>query len=179
MNVHYRKLPDISYLRNLPEWVYGFISLFSCAKPIDNISYGGEPFLRHRKGAGQEPFRSNVDVEWRHRKRWKFPKLNITFFYFSEIYFLTNKTPVCITFLSFSGHPFFCKGEVIHSCSRLVLVTQSGSGNKSHWLDFIGGFSSCLSEKHFAIGPTKPNVRYLHTFPQVPQEPEMIQSVVK
>jgi hypothetical protein len=43
MNVHCRKLPVISFLLNLPEWVCGYFSRFSCAKQFDNIS-SGEPF---------------------------------------------------------------------------------------------------------------------------------------
>jgi hypothetical protein len=40
--------------------------------------------------------------------------------------------------------PFLFRGEkVIRSCAHLMLVTQSGSGNKSHRLDFLGDFRSC------------------------------------
>jgi hypothetical protein len=35
------------------------------------------------------------------------------------------------------------KEKVIRSCAHLMLVTQSGSGNKSHRLDFLGDFRSC------------------------------------
>jgi hypothetical protein len=43
----------------------------------------------------------------------------------------------------FLGPLFFCKDKVIHSCTHLMLITQSGSGNKSHKLDFLGDFRSC------------------------------------
>jgi hypothetical protein len=38
---------------------------------------------------------------------------------------------------------FFRKKQVIRSCAYLMLVTQLGSGNKSHRLDFLGDFCSC------------------------------------
>jgi hypothetical protein len=37
---------------------------------------------------------------------------------------------------------FFAK-KVIRSCAHLMLVTQSGFGNKSHRLDFLWDFRSC------------------------------------
>jgi hypothetical protein len=43
----------------------------------------------------------------------------------------------------FIGPFLFRKEKVIRSCSHLMLVTQSGSGNKSHWLDFLRDFRSC------------------------------------
>jgi hypothetical protein len=46
------------------------------------------------------------------------------------------------TFRAFSGY-FFRKEKVIRSCAHLMLVTQSGSGNKSHRLDCLGNFRSC------------------------------------
>jgi hypothetical protein len=40
--------------------------------------------------------------------------------------------------------PFlFRKEKAIRSCAQLMLVTQSGSGNKSLRLDFLGDFRSC------------------------------------
>jgi hypothetical protein len=33
--------------------------------------------------------------------------------------------------------------DSLYSCAHLMLVTQSGSGNKSHLLDFLGDFRSC------------------------------------
>jgi hypothetical protein len=43
-----------------------------------------------------------------------------------------------------SLEPFvFRKEKVIRSCAHLMLVTQSGFGNKSHRLDFLGDFRSC------------------------------------
>jgi hypothetical protein len=43
----------------------------------------------------------------------------------------------------------FRKEKVIRSCAHLVVVTQSGSGNKSHRLDFLGDFRSySLPEKN-------------------------------
>jgi hypothetical protein len=33
--------------------------------------------------------------------------------------------------------------EVIHTCAYVMLVTQLGSGNKSHQLDFLMDFHSC------------------------------------
>jgi hypothetical protein len=38
---------------------------------------------------------------------------------------------------------FFCKGKVICSCTHLVLATVR-LRNKSHWLDFLRDFRSCL-----------------------------------
>jgi hypothetical protein len=38
---------------------------------------------------------------------------------------------------------FFLKEQFIRSCAHLMLVTQSGSGNKFHQLDFLGDFSRC------------------------------------
>jgi hypothetical protein len=49
-SVHCRKLPGISFLLYLPEWVEEYISRFSCAKQIDNIS-SGEPFPWHRNSS--------------------------------------------------------------------------------------------------------------------------------
>jgi hypothetical protein len=43
----------------------------------------------------------------------------------------------------FLGPFFFRKEKVIRSCTHLMLVIQSGSGNKSHGLGFIGDFRSC------------------------------------
>jgi hypothetical protein len=37
----------------------------------------------------------------------------------------------------------FCKEKVIRSCAHLMLVTQSGSGNKFHQLHFLVSFRSC------------------------------------
>jgi hypothetical protein len=48
------------------------------------------------------------------------------------------------TFRAFWGHSFFFhEDKVISSCAQLMLVTQSGSGNKSHRLDLLGDFRSC------------------------------------
>jgi hypothetical protein len=43
-SVHCQTLPGISFLLNLPEWVWGYISRFPCAKQISSVS-SGEPFL--------------------------------------------------------------------------------------------------------------------------------------
>jgi hypothetical protein len=43
----------------------------------------------------------------------------------------------------FLGPFFFRKYKVLRSCTHLTLVTQSGSGNKSHRLDFLGDCRSC------------------------------------
>jgi hypothetical protein len=48
------------------------------------------------------------------------------------------------TFRALSGHSFFRKEKIIRSCAHLMLVTQSGSANKSHRLDFLRDFRSCL-----------------------------------
>lgn len=37
----------------------------------------------------------------------------------------------------------FSKESVIRGCAHLMLVTLSGSGKKSHLLDFLGDFRSC------------------------------------
>jgi hypothetical protein len=47
------------------------------------------------------------------------------------------------TFQAFSDHSFFYKEKVICSCAHLMLVTQLGSRNKSHRLDFLRDFRSC------------------------------------
>jgi hypothetical protein len=44
----------------------------------------------------------------------------------------------------FLGPFFLCRQKVIRSCAHLMLVTQSGSGNKSHRLDFLSDFRNCL-----------------------------------
>jgi hypothetical protein len=64
------------------------------------------------------------------------------------------------TFRAFSGHSFFRKENAIRSCAHLMLVTQSGSGNKSHRLNFLGDFRSC------PLPPYKLDIRYLCTVPQ-------------
>jgi hypothetical protein len=38
---------------------------------------------------------------------------------------------------------FFHKEKVVRTCAHLMLVTLSGSGNKSHRLDFLGDFRCC------------------------------------
>jgi hypothetical protein len=53
----------------------------------------------------------------------------------------SNQT-LCRTFRAFLGHYFFRKGKPSRICAHLVLVTQSGSGHKSHRLDFLAGFRS-------------------------------------
>jgi hypothetical protein len=52
----------------------------------------------------------------------------------------TNKT-LYRTFRAFSGHYFLAMKKVF--LAALMLVTQSGSGNKSHQQDFLGDFRSC------------------------------------
>jgi hypothetical protein len=61
---HCRTLSDMSFLLNLPEWVYGHIFRFSSAKQIDTVT-SGEPFPWHRENAGQKTFWPTLDV-----KRW-------------------------------------------------------------------------------------------------------------
>jgi hypothetical protein len=93
-NFHCRTLPGISFLLNLPEWVYGYISRFSCAKQIDNIS-SGEPFPWHRNSSPRCTKREEKSECMYRWTRWTFPTLNITLFSdFNVIYFLTNITCV-------------------------------------------------------------------------------------
>jgi hypothetical protein len=49
----------------------------------------------------------------------------------------------------FLGPFFFRKEKVIRSCAQLMIVTQSGSGNKSNRLDFLGDFRSYTLPKIF------------------------------
>jgi hypothetical protein len=42
----------------------------------------------------------------------------------------------------FTGQLFCSKEEVTHSCAELILVTQLGTGSKSHHPDFLGDFRS-------------------------------------
>jgi hypothetical protein len=51
------------------------------------------------------------------------------------------------TFRAFWDQSFFAKIKVTRSFADLMLVTQSGSGNKSHRLDFLWDFRSCPSQK--------------------------------
>jgi hypothetical protein len=45
--------------------------------------------------------------------------------------------------LGLSRDILFHKEKVVRSCAHPMLVTQSGSGNKSHKLHFLGYFHSC------------------------------------
>jgi hypothetical protein len=68
---------------------------------------------------------------------------------------------------------FFRKQKVIRSCAHLMLVTQSGSGNKSHRLDFLGDICCVPSHKQFKITTYKLGIRYLCTVPQTPKKLKM------
>jgi hypothetical protein len=48
-----------------------------------------------------------------------------------------------IEYFGLSRAILFSQKEVVCSCAHRMLVTQSGSGNKSHRLDFLGDFRSC------------------------------------
>jgi hypothetical protein len=86
----------LAFRSYLPEWVYGYISRFSCAKNIDNIS-SRKQFPWHRNsssGCIKHEAKSECMHHW---TRWTFPTLDITlllFSYFNVIYFLTNITCV-------------------------------------------------------------------------------------
>jgi hypothetical protein len=47
-------------------------------------------------------------------------------------------------FQAFLGHSFFAKKKVTCKCVRLMLVILLEPGNRSHYLDFLRHFSSCL-----------------------------------
>jgi hypothetical protein len=79
-SVHCRTLLGISFLLNLPEWVYGYISRFSSAKQIDNIS-SREPFLWQRNsllGCIRHGEKSECMHRW---TRWTFPIIHIKLFF--------------------------------------------------------------------------------------------------
>jgi hypothetical protein len=56
-----------------------------------------------------------------------------------------------IEHFGFSRAILFWQRKVIHSCAHLMLLTQSGSGNRSHQLYFLGDFRSCPSQQNFQI----------------------------
>jgi hypothetical protein len=61
-----------------------------------------------------------------------------------------------------NGLSFFC------SCVHVMLVTQLGSGNKYHQLDFLKDFCNCLSHKWFEVTLYRLGIWCLCTVPQTP-----------
>lgn len=77
---------------------------------------------------------------------------------------LLQKAALYTTFRTFFGSSFFpIKVEGICVCAHRMLVTQSGSRNKSRRFDFLGDFVTASSQKQSELAPYKLGIRYTCT----------------